>query len=378
MSLDRIEPRSSLLTHEGAILGGLILVIGLLLLPDLGPIGSPGSTVRLEHARITNLGPVDPAVGLGAATVLVLDGPNAGSSLDADIEVTESQDGPLYALGDEVVVQVSTTPDGVLASVSDRWRVPLLAALLAGFGALVVVVGGWRGIRALIALGLTIAVVLKVVLPLLLAGWPPIPLAVVVGSGVMVVTLALTEGLTRTTFAAILGTFGALVLTAVLAAAVTALAGFSQFQASEEAVYLRSLVGTDFDVGGILLAAIILGALGVLDDVTITQAATVAELADVDAAASRPVLIARAMNVGRAHIAATINTLVLAYVSASLPLLLLFAVGGQSATTISSTELVAVEIVRTLVGSIGIVAAVPFTTAIAAWLARPHRGIDAG
>jgi len=117
-----------------------------------------------------------------------------------------------------------------------------------------------------------------------------------------------------------------------------------------------------------LLAAVIFGALGVLDDVTITQAATVAELADADPRASRTMLVSRAMNVGRSHIAATLNTLVLAYVAASLPLLLLFAVGRQSPATIASTELVAVEVVRALVGSMGIVAAVPLTTFIAAWL----------
>jgi uncharacterized membrane protein len=127
-------------------------------------------------------------------------------------------------------------------------------------------------------------------------------------------------------------------------------------------------MGTSFDLGGLLLAGVILGALGVLDDVTITQAATVAELAEADPLASRAALAGRAMNVGRSHIAATVNTLVLAYVAASLPLLLLFAVGGQTPATIASTELVAIEIIRALVGSIGIVAAVPFTTFVAAWL----------
>ena len=183
-------------------------------------------------------------------------------------------------------------------------------------------------------------------------------------------TLLLTEGLRRSALAAAIGTFGALALTAVLAGIVTEAARFSLLQGSEEVGYLQGLVGAAFDLGGLFLAAVIFGALGVLDDVTITQAATVAELAAADPSASRAALVGRAMNVGRSHIAATLNTLVLAYVAASLPLLLLFAVGGQSPVTIVSTELVAIEVVRTLVGSMGIVAAVPFTTFVAAWLER--------
>jgi uncharacterized membrane protein len=355
--------------HEGAILGGLLLLVALFLLPDLGPGALPGSTVTLEHARIVAIGSVDQAPGLETATVVIIDGPNGGQTLDANIDPTApGVTSPPYAVGEEVVVQVSTTPEGTLAAISDRWRVPLLAALLGAFALVVVLVGGWRGVRALIALVLTIGVVVKIVLPLLIGGWSPVPLAIVTASGVTITTLLLTEGLRRRTVAAALGTLGALALTAVLAALANALAAFGLLQSSEDAAYLRSILGTNLDLGGLLLAAIIFGALGVLDDVTITQAATVGELAEADPRAPRSILVARAMNVGRAHIAATINTLVLAYVSASLPLLLLFAVGGQAGSAIASTEIVAIEIVRTLVGSIGIVAAVPLTTLIAAAL----------
>ena len=158
-------------------------------------------------------------------------------------------------------------------------------------------------------------------------------------------------------------------MTAIYADVVTArTARFSLLQGAEEAGYLSGILGTSIDLGGLLLAAIIFGALGVLDDVTITQAATVAELAEADPRASRAELVSRARNVSRSHIAATLNTLVLAYVAASLPLLLLFAVGRQAPSIIASTELVAVEVVRALIGSIGIVAAVPLTTLIAARL----------
>jgi uncharacterized membrane protein len=361
--------------HTVAIALGLLRLAGLALLPDLGPMISGEASIRLDHGRITALGTPDPETGGQPGSVLLLDGPRAGEVVSVDFEAP----GPTalstpFAVGEEVVVEFSVTPDGEFAAVSDHWRLPLLTWLFVGFVALVVIVGGWRGIRALIALALTLAVVVKVVLPLLLAGWAPVPVAVGIATAVTVVTMLLTEGPRRSTLAAAIGTFGALALTALIAAVVSAAGQFSPLQGSEEAGYLKSLLGADFDVGGLLLAAVIFGALGVLDDVTISQAATVAELAEADPSASRSSLVSRAMNVGRSHIAATINTLFLAYVAASLPLLLLFAVGRQAPSTIASTELVALEVVRAVVGSMGIVAAVPLTTFIAAWLER--RAID--
>jgi uncharacterized membrane protein len=223
-------------------------------------------------------------------------------------------------------------------------------------------------VRSLIALALTLAVVVKVVVPLILAGWEPAWVAIAAATGVTVATLLLTEGLGRRTVAAAIGTFLALLLVAVLAVAFDELARFTQLRGSEEATFLLSIGIKDLDLGGLVLAAIIFGALGILDDVTVTQAAAVQEIYEAEPRTSRRDLAARAMNVGRSHIAATVNTLVLAYVGASLPLIILFAAGGQDPVLISSQEIVAVEVVRAIVGSIGIVAAVPLTTAIAVGL----------
>jgi uncharacterized membrane protein len=155
---------------------------------------------------------------------------------------------------------------------------------------------------------------------------------------------------------------------ALLAVAFDELARFTQLRGSEDAAFLVSIGIREIDLGGLVLAAIIFGALGILDDVTVTQAAAVQELYEADPRTGRRNLAARAMNVGRSHIAATVNTLVLAYVGASLPLIVLFAAGGQEPVLIGSQEIVAVEVVRAIVGSIGIVAAVPLTTAIAVGL----------
>lgn len=369
-------------SHLRAVVGGLALLAAVLLLPAPAPAlpDAPGGDgLTLEHARIVSIDAVDPETLGRTAEVLILDGARAGETVTADLGVPttgsasaalDGTGGPVadFAPGDEVILQVATSPDGEFVAVADRWRAPLLGWLVAGFALLVVLVAGWRGFRALLALALTVAVVVRWLLPLLIAGWDPVALAVATGAGVTVATLLLTEGPRRSTLAAAVGTFGALVATALLAAVVTDAARFSVLQGSEEVGFLRSLVGVDLELGGLLLASVILGALGVLDDVTITQAVAVEELAAADPSASRATLAGRAMRIGRAHIAATVNTLVLAYVAASLPLLLLFALAPQPLGTIASGEFVAVEVIRSIVGSVGIVLAVPFTTFVAARL----------
>jgi uncharacterized membrane protein len=359
-----------------ALIGGSLLLIGLWLLPDLAPPPAEPPPVQLAHGRIEAFLPADPNdPTLPDVRVTILDGPHTGEQLEGYVQGPAGQQAlPDYVVGDEVVVSFNEGPDSTFVAVSDRYRVPLFAAIIGLFAVSVTAVGGWRGIRSLLALALTLGVVGRVVVPLLLAGWNPILLAVTAGSGVTLVTILLTEGVRPASIAAVAGTFASLTLTAGLAAVVNALAGFSPYQGSDAAVFLDSIGRSDLDVSGLLLAAVIFGALGVLDDVTVTQAATVHELSKADPDAIAPVLARRAMNVGRSHIAATVNTLVLAYLGASLPLLVLFAAGGASPLLIASGEAVAVEILRAIVGSIGIVAAVPLTTLIAVIVVRAFPG----
>ncbi len=343
------------------------------MIPDLSGFSpSADAYSSLVHARVVRLTPADADTGAPGAIVELLDGPDAGTEIRAEIGVS-GRTTPVYAVGEEVVVQVSPGPDGDLVAIVDRWRAPLLWGLAALFGLLVVLVSGWRGVRALVALAITMVVIVKILLPLLVRGWDPVMLAVLTGAGVTLVTLLLTEGARRTTAAAVLGTFAALLMTALVGAVVNAFAGFSPLMGSEELGNLGTVLGADVTLSGLLMAAIILGALGVLDDVTITQATTVEELALADPLAARGTLVRRAMNVGRSHIAATVNTLVLAYVAASIPLLLLFSVSPQPIGALASTEAIAIEIVRSLVGSIGIVLAVPFTTVVAARMTKRPR-----
>jgi uncharacterized membrane protein len=380
VSSDRMDdatgPRP--LPSLAAVGAGVGLLAALWLVPDLTPSDAvPVVGQESLHARIAEELPPD-ASGLPRFAVVVVSGPAAGQRIEAAVQdASASIPGSVtrepYAVGDEVVVARYGGPAGGAAFITEPWRMPLLGIVAAVFAAVVLVVGGLRGARSLVALALTLAIVIKLVVPLLLRGVDPILLAVGGALVITLVTLLLTEGPNRVTLAAVLGTLAALVLTAGLAAAFTALAQFTALQGNEEIAFLIPLIGERIDLQGILLAATVFGALGVLDDVSVTQAATVEQLHRADRSADRSAVVRRAMRVGRSHIAATVNTLVLAYLGAGLPLLLLFALGGQDPLTVLNSEIVAVEVIRALVGSIGIVAVVPLTTAVAAWFMVPAR-----
>jgi uncharacterized membrane protein len=359
-----------------ALIAGIALLVGVLLLPDFTPSEAiPVVGQESLHGRIVGDAGLD-GTGLPLFEIEVLDGPAAGERIDAVVQdgssaMPGSGDRRPYQVGDEVVVTRFTGPAGGFAVITEPWRIPLLAAVAGLFALAVLVVGGFRGARSLVALAFTLAVVMKLVVPFLLRGVDPILLAVGAGTAVTVATLLLTEGWGRVTASATLGTVAALALTAVLAGGFSLMAEFTVLQGSEEIAFLIPLVGDRIDLSGILLAATVFGALGVLDDVTVTQAATVEQLHRADRRAPRSRVVNGAMRVGRSHIAATVNTLMLAYLGAGLPLLLLFALGGQDTLTVLNSEVVAVEVIRALVGSIGIVAAVPLTTIVAALLIVP-------
>ncbi len=353
-----------------ASLVAVAAIVALALLPNLGPnLQTQNQGVEAMHARIRDIVPrrADEPLRPPYANVDILDGPHVGQTMLAYLEGPGgSQIVANYQPGDEVVVTITSDQAGQpYVAVSDRWRAPLLGGFILLFAIAVVLVGGARGLRALIALGLTIALILKVLIPLVIGGVAPVPLAVLTATTVTVITIVLTEGWSRTSGAAILGTAGALALTGLLAAAATALAAFT-YSAGSDLAFVQTADGRGLDLRGLLLAAFILGGVGVLDDVTVTQAALVGSLAERGARGRD--LIASALDVGRSHIAATVNTLFLAYIGAGLPLVVTILVSNQPAALVFNSEEVGTEVIRTVVGSLGIIAAVPFTTFVAAAL----------
>jgi len=312
------------------------------------------------------------------ATIELQTGPDEGDTSELVLGATAID--PELDVGDELRVTPSVEApliqppgaEGGAAAVSEyalsdfERRSPMLLLALV-FAALVIAFGRLRGALSLLGLGISLGVVLLFVVPAIADGEEPLVVAVVGSMAVMLATIALAHGTGPKSLAAMLGTAVSLMLTVSLAVLFTDLAHLTGL-ATEEAGFLQS-TGSGISLEGLLLAGMVIGALGVLDDVTISQSSTVLALHGANPALGFRELFGRAMRVGRDHVSATVNTLVLAYVGASLPVLLIFSSGGLGFFDAANVELVAKEIVATLVGSIGLIAAVPVTTALAALLA---------
>ena len=273
---------------------------------------------------------------------------------------------PALHQGDRIVVGRSQDPTTGRVDIyfADYQRKQSLALLAAVFAVFVVAVARWRGFASLVGLGFTFGVLVRFMLPAILDGRSAIAVALVGSSSIMLVVLYLAHGFNARTTTALLGTLTSLGVTGVLAVVFVGATHLSG-QGSEEASYLQTAVGT-LNLQGLILGGTIIGSLGVLNDVTVTQSSSVWELHHGNPGRGGRSLYRSAMRIGRDHIASTVYTLVLAYAGASLPLLVLFTVVNRRLSDVITSEVVAVELVRTLVGLIGLVLAIPITTALAA------------
>lgn len=301
-------------------------------------------------------------------TARILEGPEEGTV------VTFRNDFTQLAVGDVFYLRhlVSLTDGTDYYTVADPYRLHVITLLAVAFLVLLFLFGGIQGIRGLISLIGSFILIFYLLLPGIVTGYPPVAVAVGVSSLIIIVGSYITHGLNRTTSAAVLGMIGTVVasgLAAWYAVEAAMLSGFS----GEESGYLHFQYGGTLDLVGILLAGIVIGLLGVLYDVAIGQAVAVEELMTAGPHLSKGEVYKKAIRIGREHIGALVNTLAIAYVGAALPLLLLLENATAPLAYIVNGEIIATELVRILVGSSGIILAVPVTTLIAVFLVRPDR-----
>ncbi|MBI4089656.1 MAG: YibE/F family protein [Candidatus Levybacteria bacterium] len=295
----------------------------------------------------------------------------ARGSLERKTIVVENGNLPItflqkYKVGDRLVLTYNKDFQGKdVYYITDYVRRDGLLLLFFVFVIIAVVIAKWRGFTSLIGMAISFLVIFKFVLPQISSGKDPITIAII-GSLIMVpVTFYLSHGLNKKTTVAIIGTIVSLIITGILAnlfVEITKLTGF----ASEEANFLQAFQAGVINIKGLLLAGIIIGGLGIFDDVTISQAAIVESIKDASLKITFVNLYSRAMKVGHDHIASVVNTLVLVYTGAALPLLILFTNNPRPFSQVINLEFIAEEIVRTLVASIGLILAVPITTLLAA------------
>lgn len=343
-------------------------ILGLVTMwPEADVQAPPGFSAEVAAGTITDVhGCKDPVPDCKAATVRLSDGVGAPGEVEALLPFGELA--PTFEVGERILLGYrAQAPEDERYTFMDFDRTRPLLVLLVLFVVGVIALSRWRGLGSLVGLAGSLLLMAFFTLPALLEGSPAIQVAMVTAAAIMIVTLYLSHGFSTRTSIAMLGTLLALLCTGALGSVFTTVIRFTGLR-DEGSQYIAT-ISQGVDLSGLLLAGLVIGALGVLDDVTVSQASAVWELADADATASRTSLFVRGMRIGRAHAASTVNTLVLAYVGATLPLLLVFTALEVEFSAAISQELVAQEVVRGLVGAIGILSAVPITTALAAAVA---------
>lgn len=358
-----------------AIVAGLVLLWpGTLQSDTLVESVSSEDIYRAEVVTLTR-GPcegTDPGAGIrcSIAEARLQEGPDKGTTITLQEEADVG--GADLDVGSEIVLAYyPDAGEGFEYAYADRERRQPLLVLAALFAVAVVALGRWKGARALAGVGVSLAILATFILPALLDGSDPVLVAVVGAGAIAIVALYLAHGINIGSTIALIGAFASLALVALLAWGFVELTHLSG-QADHDALFLQ-ITAEQVKLPGLILAGVVIGTLGVLDDVTVLQVSAVWELHHANPDMSRRDLYRAAIRIGRDHIASTVNTLVLAYAGASLPLFLLLTQAQQGLSDIANSEVVAVEIVRTLVGSIGLVASVPITTLLATWAIGEHQ-----
>lgn len=309
---------------------------------------------------------------LQSIKVEILDGPRAGE------EILIEGDYLKLEKGDRLFFDYFLTLEGrEFFQVKDIYRMHTLIVFIALFIFVVIIFGGFQGMRSLMALAGSFFALFYVLMPGLLAGWSPVLSSILVAGIILFVAIFFTHGFNRESAVSYFGTMFAVALTGVLAYLAVDLNNLSGF-ATEESVYLNFNTQGVLDFKGLLLGAIIIGVLGVLDDIAVTQSAVVTELFNANLNLTRREVYKRAIRIGREHVSALVNTLVLAYTGSALPVLLYFYASPSTILMSVNSEIFATEIIRAIVGSIGLILTVPVVTFLAVIYLKGQKSKSSG
>jgi uncharacterized membrane protein len=307
-------------------------------------------------------------------SVQILEGTDKGKNITIDygssFAITPAQK---VQVGTTVILSRTVVQGKTMYQIVDKYRLTPLLLILVFFFLFVIALSGKKGVGAVLGLFVSLAVLVLFIVPQILGGNDPLFISIIGSIGIMITTIYLAHGISQQTTVAVGSTAISLVITGVIGwffISVIHLAGLG----SEDIFTLQQSFGNAINYQGLLLGGIIIGALGALDDVTTTQAATIYTLAKADPKASMQTLISHGFTIGKEHIASLVNTLVLAYAGASIGIFFFLVISQQNHIqplwVILNSETLVEEIVRTIAGSIGLILAVPLTTVIAAFFAK--------
>ncbi len=389
--IDDGPPRPQLARTLGGVVAAIAVATGIaiaMLWPsgsdvprDTDPYGGEGVTT--VEATVTAIEPFDcgstgevdidsmPTVAGSCANVTaeITHGPAVGDSAEFQMNSTNYVAGTI-ADGDRVTLVQYEVEGGAFAyEFRDFVRgVPLLTLALV-FAVLVVLIGRWRGLFAIVGIGVTLLALMTFVLPGILTGQAPLLIAVVGSTAIMIAVLYLAHGISIRTTSALFGTLFGIAFTAAAGLIGTDWSHLTGLTSEDDALLLAT--APQLQMQGVVAASMVIAGLGVLNDVTVTQASAVWELRALQPFASAWDLFRSAMRIGRDHIASSVYTLVFAYAGSAMTVMLLITAYQRGLVDVLTSGEIAQEVVRTLVGAIGLVLAVPVTTAFAVWLAPP-------
>lgn len=318
-----------------------------------------GKVLEVLDSEIRNIPGTDTEHVFQTIKTKIIDGPKKGNIVTIENDYLELKKGNSFYFN--YLVDINGTEKFVVTNIDRR---DSLLMLVLFFVFVVILFGGWQGFRSIIALVASFLAIFYILLPGLLNGMNPLFTSFLVASGILFGAIFFTHGFNRESLVSYVGTMIAVLLTglfAILAVWMTSLSGFT----GDETTYLNIGTNGKLDFTGLLLGAIIIGILGVLDDIAVTQSAVVSELYDTNPQITRKEVYFRAIRIGREHVSALVNTLVLAYTGASLPILLYFKLYDMNFSTVVNLEIFATEVVRAIVGSIGLILTVPIVTFLA-------------
>jgi len=337
-------------------------------------------TVRAEVLQIIEEGQIDlggKAQTYQIARINILEGDYSGIMMEIDYGKRQIRsDDYLLKPGDKIIVTISKTPDNIVnAYFVDYVRTTPILWLTFIFAIAIVLISQWKGIRAMLSMAFSLYIIIGYIIPHILNGDDPLTVSIIGSIILLGISLYLTYGWTLKTHAAVLSMIMVLVITGILSGLFVVFAKLNG-SGDENVMFLMQLSESPINLRGLFLGGLIIGALGVLDDLVTTQAAAVFELHHANPSLGFRGLYESAMRIGQDHVAATVNTLVLAYAGASLPMLLMFSLGRGDYGYIVNFSFIAEEIVRTLVGSLGLIAAVPLTTVVAIFFAQRAESLE--
>lgn len=305
--------------------------------------------------------------------ILITKGSIKGETIDVEIGGFAIAQVNTYEVGDRVYISYSKDLEGNdVFYITDYIRTGGLLILFIIFAIAAVIVGSKKGVLSLFGMLVTFFIIFLFILPQIQIGKDPVLIVVLASIFMIPVTFYFSHGFKKKVSVAVVGTFISLIITGLLAYVFVDLGNLNGV-VSEEALLLQTVGDSTYNLKGLLLAGIIIGALGVLDDITVSQSAIVFQIYELDNRLKFKELYRKAMQLGKDHIASMINTLILVYTGASLPLLLLFMDGSRTFSGILSLEIISTEIIRTLVGSLGLIVSVPITTFIAVYVVMNNR-----